>query len=83
MPDPLRILFVCTGNLARSQMAEGLARHLGQGRVEALGAGMEPSHLNPWEEGAAGCRTKSSSMAPIPDPSAVRLGQPMATELFT
>ena len=48
MPDPLRILFVCTGNSARSQMAEGFARHLGQGRVEALSAGMEPSRLNPY-----------------------------------
>jgi hypothetical protein len=83
MPDPLRILFVCTGNSARSQMAEGFARYFGQGRIEAYSAGMEPSNLNPWGEGAAGCRTKSSSMAPIPDPSAVRLGQPMATELFT
>ena len=48
MPDPLRIFFVCTGNSARSQMAEGFARHLGQGRVEALSAGMEPSRLNPY-----------------------------------
>ncbi|HEX7550252.1 MAG TPA: arsenate reductase ArsC [Candidatus Methylomirabilis sp.] len=48
MPDPLKILFVCTGNSARSQMAEGFARHYGQGRVEASSAGMAPSQLNPY-----------------------------------
>lgn len=47
MPVPLRILFVCTGNSARSQMAEGFARHFGQGRVEAYSAGMAPSTLHP------------------------------------
>jgi arsenate reductase len=41
-------MFVCTGNSARSQMAEGFARHYGQGRVEAHSAGMEPSRLNPY-----------------------------------
>ena len=44
----LKVLFVCTGNSARSQMAEGFARHFGQGRVEAHSAGMEPSRLNPF-----------------------------------
>jgi arsenate reductase len=39
-------MFVCTGNSARSQMAEGFARHFGQGRIEAYSAGMEPSRLN-------------------------------------
>jgi len=47
MGDPIKVLFVCTGNSARSQMAEGFARHLGGGRVEAHSAGMEPSRLNP------------------------------------
>jgi arsenate reductase (thioredoxin) len=47
MAPPIKVLFVCTGNSARSQMAEGLARHLGQGRVEAHSAGMTPSALNP------------------------------------
>ena len=41
-----RILFVCTGNSARSQMAEGFARHFSRGQVEASSAGMEPSQLN-------------------------------------
>jgi arsenate reductase len=44
---PLKVLFVCTGNSARSQMAEGFAQHLGQGRVEAHSAGIAPSVLNP------------------------------------
>jgi arsenate reductase len=47
MTAPLRVLFVCTGNSARSQMAEGFARHYGQGRLEAHSAGMAPSRLNP------------------------------------
>jgi len=48
MKEPIKILFVCTGNSARSQMAEGFARYLGQGRIEAHSAGMEPSRLNPF-----------------------------------
>jgi arsenate reductase (thioredoxin) len=42
---PLRILFVCTGNAARSQMAEGLANHLGEGRIEAQSAGTFPAGM--------------------------------------
>ena len=40
---PIRLLFVCTGNAARSQMAEGLANHLGKGRIEAESAGTFPA----------------------------------------
>jgi arsenate reductase len=47
MRGPVKVLFVCTGNSARSQMAEGFARHYGHGRVEAYSAGIEPSRLNP------------------------------------
>lgn len=47
MERTTRVLFVCTGNSARSQMAEGFARHLGREQVEACSAGMEPSRLNP------------------------------------
>ncbi|MFQ5876278.1 MAG: arsenate reductase ArsC [Acidobacteriota bacterium] len=43
---PFRLLFVCTGNSARSQMAEGLANHLGAGRVQAQSAGTLPVGLN-------------------------------------
>lgn len=37
------VLFVCTGNAARSQMAEGLAGHLGRGFIEAHSAGTHPA----------------------------------------
>ena len=46
--DPaLRILFVCTGNSARSQMAEAFARAYGAGKVEAFSAGIDPKGMNP------------------------------------
>jgi len=44
---PIKVMFVCTGNSARSQMAEGFARFLGQGQIEAYSAPMEPTRLNP------------------------------------
>ncbi|KAB2842779.1 arsenate reductase ArsC [bacterium] len=43
LPPPPRILFVCIGNACRSQMAEGLARHLGGAAVEAFSAGSRPA----------------------------------------
>ena len=42
-----RVLILCTGNSARSQMAEGLLRELGQGQIEVYSAGTKPSAVNP------------------------------------
>ncbi|HYB72417.1 MAG TPA: arsenate reductase ArsC [Candidatus Sulfotelmatobacter sp.] len=50
MPEgrPLRILFVCSGNSARSQMAEGFVRAYGGATIEAHSAGIDPKGLNPF-----------------------------------
>ena len=42
-----KVLFVCTGNSCRSQMAEGLLRHRAGGRCEVASAGTSPAGLNP------------------------------------
>jgi arsenate reductase (thioredoxin) len=43
----LRVLFLCTGNSCRSQMAEGFARHRKSEQIEAYSAGIETHGLNP------------------------------------
>lgn len=46
-PPPLRILFLCTGNSCRSQMAEGFARALKSSALEPFSAGIKKHGLNP------------------------------------
>ena len=42
-----KVLFLCTGNSCRSQMADGLVNHDFAGRLAAVSAGTEPQGLNP------------------------------------
>jgi len=45
--EKIRVLFVCTHNSARSQMAETFLNALGHERFEAESAGLEPRNINP------------------------------------
>lgn len=47
MSDPVNILFLCTGNSCRSQMAEGWVRALKGDQINAFSAGIETHGLNP------------------------------------
>lgn len=43
-----KVLFLCTGNSARSQMAEGFLRSVAGERFDAMSAGIEPKGVNPF-----------------------------------
>ena len=67
-PDrPLRVLFLCTHNSARSQLAEGIMRHLGGDAVEVYSAGSVPASIHPialtllrrWDDDPARYTSKS------------------------
>ncbi|MFQ3662008.1 MAG: arsenate reductase ArsC [Chloroflexaceae bacterium] len=62
-PTRPRVLFLCTENSARSQLAEALLRQISRGTVEAYSAGTKPGTLNPLVaeilgEAAQGLRSK-------------------------
>lgn len=74
MPDrPIRILFVCTGNSARSQMAEAMLRQMGGDDFEVASAGTEPKGVNPYAVRVLGeidvdwSRARSKSVAEFLD----------------
>jgi arsenate reductase len=46
-PQPIRVIFICTGNSARSQMAEALLRHDAGDRFEVVSAGVSPRSVHP------------------------------------
>jgi arsenate reductase len=47
MGDKKQVLFLCTGNSCRSQMADGIINHDFSDRIDAFSAGTEPHGLNP------------------------------------
>jgi arsenate reductase (thioredoxin) len=68
--DPIRVIFVCTGNSARSQMAEALLRRDGGNAFRVVSAGVAPRPVNPMTVRAlekvgidiAGAQSKSIGM---------------------
>lgn len=70
--SPVRMLFICSGNSARSQMAEGWARQLAPAGVEVWSAGTRPLGLNKLavevmkERGVDISGQRSKSLAEVP-----------------
>jgi arsenate reductase len=57
-----RILFLCVANSARSQMAEGLARHILGDHGEVMSAGSQPSSVNRMRSGLTSWRSVAISI---------------------
>src|SRR3546814_14918893 len=80
-----RILFLCVANSARSQMAEGLARHLLGDRATVMSAGSAPSRVNPYAVEAMaeiGIDISGQRSKPVDEvvPAEVDLGVPLCAE---
>jgi arsenate reductase len=73
MAEKLRVLFLCTGNSCRSQMAEGWTRHLKGERIEPFSAGITSQGLDPRavqvmaEAGVDISSHRSKSVEELPD----------------
>ena len=48
MSEKLQVLILCAANSARSQMVEGLLRHLAGDQIDVVSAGAKPSQDNPF-----------------------------------
>ena len=72
MAARVKVLFLCTGNSCRSQMAEGWTRHLKAGLIEPYSAGIEAHGLNPLavkvmaEAGVDISRQESKTIVQLP-----------------
>ena len=73
----LRVLVLCTGNSARSQMAEALLRHLSEGRIEVFSAGSAPQPaVHPIAKAVLERRFGIDTSGLHPKSTSVFLGQP-------
>jgi protein-tyrosine-phosphatase len=82
MKHKTRVLFLCTHNAARSQMAEALLRHIAGHSFEVSSAGLEPTEVHPLtfevlrERGVETASTKTiSADTTVSPPSWWRTGQ--------
>ena len=70
MVDKKRVIFLCTGNSCRSQMAEAFLREHGGEFYEAFSAGLEPKPINPYTYqvmGEVGLDLSGQSSKPVTD----------------
>ena len=74
--DKTTVLFLCTGNSARSQMAEAFLRKYGGEAFEAYSAGLEPKDINPCLWVRTRTRSRSLGAFAIKSNSALKPGSP-------